>query len=127
MLDILQLRISPDEFDRLRLCQTRPPADCHAAFTVKSKGQIWPFAGSVEPAVEERVNVRGWMPLLDKMADEFLIFRPKGGRFFVTREGASYPAGQGSDRRVLFLELEVNRLTVVPPRHADARRVYSVH
>ena len=124
MLDILQLRINPDEFDQLRLCQVRPPADCHAGFTVRGKGSIWPVASWGETPVVERVNVRGWIPLLDQIANEFLIWRPQGGSFCVRGDGAVYRVERDSPE-ILFLRFEVHRLMVVPPRQADARRAYS--
>ena len=121
MLDILQLRISPDEFDQLRLCQVRPPDDCHAGFTVRGRGSIWPVTSWGDVPVEERVNVRGWIPLLDEMADEFLIWRPQGGCFCVHGDRAAYRLECGLPE-VVFLRLEVHRLMVVPARPADARR-----
>jgi hypothetical protein len=127
MLDILQLRISLDEFDQLRLCQTRPLSECHAAFTANGPEVIWPLATSGEMPIEERINVRGWFPLLDRIADEFLIFLPKGGCFYVSREGASYRVGDGDARSLLFLQFELNRLAVVPPRTAETRRQYSAN
>jgi hypothetical protein len=124
MLDILQLRIGLDEFDQLRLCQARPLSEWHAAFTVSGTEVIWPLAAAGETPCEERINVRGWFPLLDKIADEFLIFRPNGGSFYVSREGASYRARGGEGRSVVFLQFEVGRLAVVPSRTVETRRAY---
>jgi hypothetical protein len=124
MLDILQLRFSLDEFDQLRLCQAVPPSDCHAEFTVKGPQVIWPMASWGEMPAAERINVRGWFPLLDKMADEFLIWRPQGGCFFVYRDKATYRIAENDSRNVLFLQLELNRMVVVPPRQAEPLRAY---
>ena len=126
MLDILQLRINPDEFDQLRICQIRLRSDCHAAFTVRGKGLTWPVAHWSEAPVEERINVRGWFPVLDKMADEFLIWRPQGGPFFVLGDRVIYRL-ERSAPGVQFLRFELNRLAVVPPlQHTYARRAQSV-
>jgi hypothetical protein len=114
MLDVLQLRITPDDFDQLRQCQVEQRSDCHAAFTVKSAGVVWPQASWNTLLVEDRINVRGWFPLLDQMADEFLIWWPQGGCFFVDREMVTYRAQQQDTSGVLFLQLEVNRMKVVP-------------
>jgi hypothetical protein len=122
MLDILQLRISLDEFEQLRLCQTHALSHCHAAFTVAAPRVIWPGSATAETPFEERINVRGWFPLLDRIADEFLIFRPKGGAFHVSREGASYPV-ERSARGLIFLQFEIGRLAVVQPPETVARRV----
>jgi hypothetical protein len=119
MLDILQIRFYPDEFDQLRLCQVAPPDDCHAAFTVKGPQVIWPMASWGDTSAADQFNVRGWFPLLDKIADEFLIFRPQGGCFFVHRDKATYRIAEDDRRNVLFLELELNRLAVVPPRQSE--------
>jgi hypothetical protein len=115
------LRINPDEFDQLRLCQIRPPGDCHAGFTVKGRGRTWPVASWGDTPVKERVNVRGWIPLLDQMADEFLIWQPQGGSFCVHGDRAAYRLERDLPE-VVFLWLEVHRLMVMPPRAADARR-----
>lgn len=122
MLDILQLRIQLDDFDQLRRCQIVPPADCHAAFTVKGTRTVWPVASWGEPPAEQKVNVHGWFPLLDQMADEFLIWRPQGGCFFVDRDKATYRIAERDPRSVMFLQLELNRLTVVQPRRAELQR-----
>jgi len=114
MLDILQLHIHLDDFDQLRRCQIAPPADCHAVFTVKGPQTVWPVACWGEAPIEQRVNVRGWFPLLDQMVDEFLIWRPQGGCFFVHRDKATYKVAEDDERSVMFLQLELNRLAVVP-------------
>ena len=124
-MDILQLRINLDEFEQLRLCQIRARSDCHAAFTVKSTGLIWPVASWDETPVEERINVRGWFPLLDQIADEFLIWWNQGGVFFVSREEAIHRLDEGDTSRVVFMRFEVNRLMAVPPLQDEARRAQS--
>ena len=124
MLDILQLRISLDEFDQLRLCQATQRNDCHAAFTVRGASTIWPIATWDEPPMQERINVRGWFPLLDKIADEFLIFRPAGGCFFVSREGVRYRVEETDPRGVLFMELEIPRPMAVPQRQTEPVRAF---
>jgi hypothetical protein len=119
MLDILQLRVHPEELDQLHICQVRRRSDGLAAFTISGKQQIWPVATWSEAPAEEKINVRGWFPLLDKIADELLIWRPQGGCIFVGRDTAFYRVAETDSRGVLFLELETHRLAVVPPRHAD--------
>lgn len=128
MLDILQLKASPDEIDQLHFCQIRRRNDCQAAFTVKGAGVIWPVASWGDPPVEERINVRGWFPLLDQIADEFLIWWPQGGCFFVSREEATYRLHEHDTSGVLFLQLEMKRLQVVPQTqsHHDAARTKPV-
>lgn len=113
MLDILQLRVHLDDFDQLRRCQIAPPDDCHAAFTVKGSRVVWPVASWGDVPAEHRINVRGWFPLLDQMADEFLIWRPRGGCFFVDRDKAMYRSAEHDARGVTFLQLELLRLAVV--------------
>jgi hypothetical protein len=125
MLDILQLRFNLDEFDQLRLCQVTPRSDCHAAFTVKGPQVTWPAASWGRALPAEKINIRGWFPLLDKMADEFLIWRPQGGCFFVHRERVTYRIAEHDPRNVMFLQLELNRLVVMPPRRAELPRAYS--
>jgi len=126
MLDILQLRVSSDEIDQLHFCQIRRRSDCHTAFTVKGAGVIWPVASWSDPPVGERINVRGWFPLLDQIADEFLIWWPQGGCLFVSRDAVTCRLHQRDATGVLFLQLELRRLQVVPqpqpPPQRDAQR-----
>jgi hypothetical protein len=124
MLDILQLRVHSEELDQLHICQARRRSDSLAAFTVKGKQQIWPVASWGKIPAEEKINVWGWFPLLDKIADEFLIWRPQGGCIFVSRDSAFYRVAETDARGVLFMQLEMHRLTVVPSRHVDAPRTH---
>jgi hypothetical protein len=126
MLDILQLRVNLDELEQLHICQITQRSDGYAAFSVKSTELIWPMASWGDVPVEERINVRGWFPLLDQIADEFLIWWPRGGCFFVSRDGATYRAREHGPHGVLFMQFEVNRLQAVPRRQANARRTYLV-
>jgi hypothetical protein len=121
MLDVLQLRINPDEFEQLRYCQIGQRNDCHAAFTVKAAEVVWPVASWDEMPVAERINVRGWFPLLDKIADEFLLWWPQGGCFFVDREVVTNRLHEQDTSGVLFLQLEVNRMKVVPKPQGKKR------
>lgn len=113
MQDILQFRITPDEFGRLRRCQAKPREDCHAAFTVRGPGMIWPAAIWGEAPAAERINVRGWFELLDEIADEFLIWWPKGGCCFVSDDGVRYRAEESGVSGILFLQFEIARLRAV--------------
>jgi hypothetical protein len=114
MLDILELQIHPEELEQLRQCQAKQRVDCHAAFTVKGRDTIWPLAHWSGTLGEQPVNVRGWFPLLDKIADEFLIWRPQGGPVFVTHEGARFRRDKDHQPGVEFLLFELTRPTVVP-------------
>ncbi len=125
MLDVLQLRIHLDAFDQLRLCQAVPRSDCHAAFTVESMQAIWPVASWDDTPLAEQINVRGWFPLLDQIADEFLIWQPQGGCFFVYRDRVVYRVAESDSRGVLFLQLELNRPMAMVPRRVETRRLYS--
>jgi hypothetical protein len=127
MLDILQLRVHPDELDQLRMCQAVPPNDCVAAFTVKGRGQVWPVTCWDEESPVEKINVRGWFPLLDKIADEFLLWWPQGGCFFISRDKVTRRLAENDARGVMFLQLDTHRLTVVPQRQPDAVRVGPHH
>jgi len=125
MLDILRLRIQLDDFDQPRRCQTEPRDDCHAAFTVNGIEAIWPCANWGETPAAERVNVRGWFPLLDDIADEFLIWWPQGGCFFVFRDRVVYRVEESDEHGVLFLQLELNRPVAAVRQAAEAQRAYS--
>jgi hypothetical protein len=122
MLDILQLRINVSELQQLHYCQSEHRTDCRAAFTVPSPDVIWPLASWGELPPEERINVRSWFPLLDKIADEFLLWWPKGGCFFVSDEEVRYKRAEKDAGGVLFLHFEVNRPMAVASK-ATPRRV----
>ena len=122
MLDILQLRVSSDEIDQLHFCQWSSDVCSSDLFTVKGVGLIWPVASWSDSPVEERINVRGWFPLLDQIADEFLIWWPQGGCFFVSRDAVTCRLHEQDATGVLFLQLELKRLQVVPQPQRDAQR-----
>lgn len=121
MLDILQLRVHSDEIEQLRLCQSALRADCVGAFTVRG-GAIWPVASWDDAQRDGRMNVRGWFPLLDKIADEFLLWWPKGGCFFVSKDKVTHRFSADDVRGVMFLQLEMHRLSVVSARGAEPAR-----
>jgi hypothetical protein len=114
MLDILEVRVHPEELEQLRQCQAKPSADGHAAFTVKGRDTIWPLAHWAGSLSEQPVNVRGWFPLLDQIADEFLIWRPQGGPIFLTQHGARFRRDENHRPGVEFLLFEVNRPKLMP-------------
>jgi len=113
MLDILEFKVHPEELEQLRQCQAKPRVDCHAAFTVRGPETIWPLAHWEGSLAEQPVNVRGWFPLLDRIADEFLIWRPQGGPLFVSPEGARYRREEHHKPGVQFLLFEQSRLKLV--------------
>jgi hypothetical protein len=120
MMDILELRVLPEELEQLRQCQAKPRTDCHAAFTVHGRETIWPLAHWGKTPAEQPLNVRGWFPLLDKIADEFLIWRPHGGPVFVTHEGVRYRREEHHQPGVEFLLFEVVRPKLVPQPEREA-------
>src|SRR5665213_1035489 len=77
----------------------------HCSFSATLYGEIWPkmTRGYHQPG--NRKNLRGSSKILDKVADEFLLARPEGGRFFITSKEAYY-CPQGSPR-VYFLEFHL--------------------
>lgn len=122
MLDILEVRVHPEELEELRQCQMRPRGDCQAAFTVRGRDTIWPLVEWGQTQPQQLVNVRGWFPLLDKIADEFLIWRPQGGPVFVTHEGARYRLSEDHRPGVEFLLFELSRPMVISHRQeAEAK------
>jgi hypothetical protein len=121
----VQLRVTADELEQLGLCRASPRSDCIAAFTVKGPGQIWPVATWDDAPQAERINLRGWFPLLDTMADELLLWWPKGGCFFVSKDRVTYRPTERDARGAMFLMLESHQLSVVPPRQLGLVRPYS--
>ena len=114
MLDILELQVHPEELDQLRQCQAAQSAEGHAAFTVKGPDTIWPLAHWTGTPSEPPVNVRGWFPLLDAIADELLIWRPQGGPIFLTQHGARYRREEHHTPGVEFLLFDVKRPKLIP-------------
>jgi hypothetical protein len=54
--------------------------------------------------------------LLDRIADEFLIWWPKGACFFVSRDTVTYRVHERDARGVLFLQLEAKGPQLVQPQ-----------
>lgn len=120
VLDILELRVLPEELEQLRQCQAKPRTDCCAAFTVQGRETIWPLACWGATPSQQPINVRGWFPLLDQIADEFLIWRPQGGPIFVTHEGARYRRDETHHPGVEFLLFDVARPKLLPQPQREA-------
>jgi hypothetical protein len=82
--------ISSEDFEMLRELQYEPPRKAHAIFSATEADGVWPFVTFGVTPDEQRVKISGIedFALLDEIVDEFLAFRPEGGRFFIDRNGA---------------------------------------
>lgn len=127
MLDILQLRVNSEEFEQLRACQIEQRGDCHAAFTVRNTGAVWPVASWGEAPADARINVRGWFPLLDKVVEEFLLWWPHGGVFFVSMDRVTHRLHPRDHPGVLFLQLEAGNPKAGSPARPEVRPAHGPH
>ena len=86
------------EFSELDLLKKVGPVEHRkwpAVFSCNEYNDLWLFITYGYTAPEDRIDVRGKFPVLDAIADEYLEHRPRGGRFFVSDEGAFFNEGDG--------------------------------
>jgi hypothetical protein len=110
---MLTMRLNHLEYKLLRDCQFRLRDDCHAAFTAIPTGEIWPFATWGRTPNEQRENVRGELPHLDRIADELLECRCDGGRFFVLERSVIYRIEPEDIDGVRFVALQIEGDVIV--------------
>ncbi len=65
-----------------------------AAYTSIPSGKVWPHAKYGYSREHQRVNVRGLSKRLDEVADINTNLRERGGKFFISNEGAFYKSDQ---------------------------------
>ena len=83
------------EFEEFRDVQIRSRRDeSPATFSCNEYGEVWPFVTYGHHAESERLQLKGAIPLLDKIVADVLSAAPTGGRFHLDDEGA-YLANDG--------------------------------
>jgi hypothetical protein len=76
-------------YNLLRYAQPKKRTDCQAAFTAVGT-EIWPFVHWGNTPANEREQFRGCSTVLDQIADELIMWRPDGGRFFIEQTGVYF-------------------------------------
>jgi hypothetical protein len=78
------------EFQELKELQRKRRWDWPAWFSSNQSGEIWACMGRGWSKREDRIDLRGISPVLDKIAKNYQYFRSDRGRFFINDEGAFY-------------------------------------
>jgi len=99
------LIMSRDEFEEFRRLQIKLRWDWPAVFSANSSGEIWPFVCYGHTAGEHREGIRGFSRIVDNVADEYLIIRNDGGRFFINNKGAFYKDIGGKEVQFLVFQI----------------------
>lgn len=84
-------RMNRKEFADFRDVQIKPKAGWPASFSCNAKGEVWPRSRSGFHQQEDRIQMKGHIPMLDNVVDDVLeasSVLPKGGRFDLNDAGA---------------------------------------
>lgn len=92
--------VSNDEIRGFRDLQVRRRWQRPASFSANRRSEIWPFGLSGLTLEERWYGIRGQSQLLDRVADEFLCWSPRGGRFWIDDKCAFHRNRKG--RRITF-------------------------
>jgi|SRR5579884_307925 len=95
VIPISTIHITRHDFNELRRLQRRKRWDWPAVFSVNPRGVIWPFVTNGWTPEDERIDVAGVSPIVDRVASEYLDIRPEGGRFFIKDCGAFFKTEDG--------------------------------
>jgi len=96
------LEITKEQFDEFKRLQVKKRWDWPASFSTNIRGAIWPFVTNGRTPLEDRNDVRGVSPLLDRVADIYTALREEGGRFFIGWKGAFWSAQDGDKPIILW-------------------------
>ena len=91
------VQMSEAEFAELKELQRKRRWDWPAWFSSNRAGEIWACVGRGWSSREERIDVRGISPALDKIAKNYQYFRSERGRFFIDDRGAFYKDEVGEE------------------------------
>ncbi len=88
MPDIVAIDITGEQYEELTSLNLWDRRDWDAVFSTNQWGHIWSFSTYGPTPVENRVQIRGHLGLLDGIADGRRKVKRAGGRFFISRSGA---------------------------------------
>ena len=82
------ITLTREEFNWFRDVQIKPRWDWPATFSCNRQREVWLFVVYGHTPPEDRQYLeQGDYPVLYKIVERFLIYRPKGGRFHIGNEG----------------------------------------
>jgi len=90
MRDIEHLKVTRAEFQTFKELQKRRRWDWPATFSANRYRHIWAFVTNGYTPFDLREDLRGVSPLLDRIANKYLMARPDMGRFFISDAGAFF-------------------------------------
>src|SRR5205085_1983326 len=103
MLEVVRIiTISKTEFSELKLLQKKPRRDWDAEFGSNWYEEIWPSPTQGLTPLQMREQVRGRIPVLDDIADEYSKVRVGLGRMFIDRRGAFFKRNRKEVQFVCF-------------------------
>ena len=92
------------DIDCLKKIGLKRRGDCFASFSVNANHEIWVYVTRSWTKEEKRRYVSGQCPIIEQIAEEYLLARPEGGRVLVKRDGLFYRLRVGID--IPFAEVE---------------------
>ena len=98
--------VSRDNFAAFKDVQIRRRPDWPAVFSTNNWEDLWPFATRGHTPEDDRMNVRGIIPVLDHVRDVYLNDRPQGGRFFIDESGAQWKDEDLSVYQIVYFDIE---------------------
>jgi hypothetical protein len=84
------IEVSRADLEQIKRLQIKPRSDWPAVFSTNVHGEIWPFWTYGYTYGRDRVDVRGFSPVVDEVAERYRQLRGEGGRFFIDATGAFY-------------------------------------
>jgi len=96
--------IERSELDGMKKLQVRNHRGWPAVFSTNSLSQIWCCTHFGNTPIDERLFVQGELRVIDQIAEIYRSERPKGGRFFISDEGAFYC--EEHSEQIQFIEFE---------------------
>jgi hypothetical protein len=84
--------------------------DCLASFSVNEKREIWMYVTRGRTKEEKRKCVLGQCPVVERIAELYLLKRSVGGRILLKANGLVYREfGRGSDKKFADIEFDGSR------------------
>ena len=104
-MEVVPIEITRNEFQEFRELQRRHRWDWPAAFSTNRQSEIWAYITNGHTPFELREkNLRNVSPMLDIIANKYLMARPEVGRFFIDERGAFYKDELSLERQFVIFD-----------------------
>lgn len=99
---MVEMKLTREEFEEFKAFVRRQRLDWPAVFSYNGY-DLWPFITYGKTKEEDRINIRGASPFLDRIAEALLEYRGSdAGRLFIDERGA-FTRPEGSNRYHKFV------------------------